>query len=36
VWLLLLPFRLVGLTIGLVFKLIGEILLFPFRVVGKG
>jgi hypothetical protein len=32
-WLILLPFRIVGLTIGLVFKLIGEILSFPFRVL---
>jgi hypothetical protein len=33
VWLILLPFRIVGLTIGLVFKLISGILLFPFRVM---
>ncbi|MEO7992434.1 MAG: hypothetical protein ABI663_22980 [Chryseolinea sp.] len=33
VWLLLLPFSIVGLTIGLVFKLIGEILMLPFRIV---
>jgi hypothetical protein len=35
VWLILLPFRIVGLTIGVVFKLIEAILLFPFRLLGK-
>ncbi|MBK5279530.1 MAG: hypothetical protein JJE09_11780 [Bacteroidia bacterium] len=34
VWLLLLPFTIMGLTIGVVFKLISAILLFPFRVLG--
>ncbi|MFZ5971605.1 MAG: hypothetical protein ACOYXA_08425 [Bacteroidota bacterium] len=33
VWLLLLPFRIIGFTIEAVFKLIGAILMFPFRVV---
>ncbi|MBT1699127.1 hypothetical protein KK083_19685 [Fulvivirgaceae bacterium PWU4] len=33
IWLILLPFRIVGLTIGLVFKVIGAILLFPFRMI---
>jgi hypothetical protein len=33
VWLILLPFRIVGLTLELVFKFIGAILLFPFRVI---
>ena len=33
IWLILLPFRIVGLTIGLVFKLVGAILMFPFRIV---
>jgi hypothetical protein len=33
IWLILLPFRIVGLTVGLVFKMVGAILLFPFRVV---
>ena len=32
-WLLLLPFRIVGFTLEAVFKLIGAILLFPFRLV---
>lgn len=36
VWLILLPFRIVGLTIDLVFKLVSAILLFPFRVLSKG
>lgn len=31
VWLLLLPFRIVGFTLDVVFKLIGNIFLFPFR-----
>lgn len=33
IWLILLPFRIVGLTLGLLFKLIGAILMFPFRIV---
>jgi len=33
IWLLLLPFRIVGFTLEAVFKLIGAILLFPFRLV---
>lgn len=32
-WLLLLPFRIVGFSIGLLFKLITAILLFPFRLL---
>jgi hypothetical protein len=35
-WLILLPFRIVGLTIGLLFKLISAILLFPFRMLKAG
>jgi hypothetical protein len=35
VWLVLLPFKIVGLSIELIFKLIGAILLFPFRVLSK-
>jgi hypothetical protein len=34
IWLILLPFRIVGLTIELIFKIVGGILLFPFRVLG--
>ena len=33
IWLILLPFRIVGLTLDVLFKLIGAILMFPFRVV---
>ena len=33
IWLILLPFRIVGLTIEAVFKLIGAILLLPFRIL---
>lgn len=36
IWLILLPFRILGLTIDLVFKLVGAILLFPFKVLSKG
>lgn len=31
VWLILLPFRVVGFTLDLVFRLIGNIFLFPFK-----
>ncbi len=34
-WLLLLPFRIVGFTLELVFKFIGAILMFPFRLLGR-
>ncbi|WPP51366.1 hypothetical protein [Catalinimonas niigatensis] len=33
VWLILLPFRIVGLTLDVLFNLIKAILLFPFRVL---
>jgi hypothetical protein len=33
VWLILLPFRIVGFTLEVVFKFITAILLFPFRLV---
>ena len=33
IWLILLPFKIIGLSIDLVFKLISAILLFPFRVM---
>jgi len=32
-WLLLLPFRIVGFTLEVVFSLIKAVLLFPFRLV---
>lgn len=35
-WLILLPFKVVGLTIDLVFKFVGAILMFPFRIFSKG
>jgi hypothetical protein len=33
VWLLLLPFRIVGFTLEVVFSIIKGILLFPFKLV---
>jgi hypothetical protein len=33
-WLILLPFKIIGFTLELVFRLISAIILFPFRVVG--
>jgi hypothetical protein len=33
VWLILLPFRIVGFTLEIVFKILGGILLFPFRLL---
>jgi len=32
IWLILLPFRILGFTLELVFKFIGAVLLFPFRL----
>jgi hypothetical protein len=34
VWILLLPFRLVGITVDAVFKLLKAILLLPSRILG--
>lgn len=34
VWLVLLPFRIVGLTLEVVIKFIGAVLMFPFRILG--
>lgn len=34
IWLIMLPFALVGFTLEVVFKLITAVLLFPFRVLG--
>jgi len=31
-WLFLLPFRILGLTLSLIFKFISAVLLFPFRL----
>jgi hypothetical protein len=33
VWLLLLPFAIVGFTLGVVFKIIGAIFLLPFKLI---
>jgi hypothetical protein len=35
IWLILLPFRLLGLAVGLSFSLIAGIFLFPFLVAGR-
>lgn len=32
-WLILLPFKILGFTLDLVFKVTGEVLLFPFRLL---
>ncbi|MBS1979778.1 MAG: hypothetical protein OJF59_000786 [Cytophagales bacterium] len=34
IWLLLLPFRIVGFTIEAVFKLIGALFMLPFKILG--
>jgi hypothetical protein len=34
IWLILLPFRIVGFTLDVVFKIVGGILLFPFKILG--
>ena len=34
VWVVLLPFRLVGIAVGGVFALLGAIIMFPARVLG--
>lgn len=36
VWLLLLPFRLIGLTVDAVFYLLKAVLLLPARILGGG
>lgn len=33
IWLILLPFRIIGFTLEAVFKLIGAIIAFPFRII---
>ena len=32
-WLILIPFKILGFTIELIFKIVGGIILFPFRVL---
>lgn len=34
IWLLSIPFRLLGIAVGSVFKLIEAIIMLPFRVLG--
>lgn len=34
IWLILLPFKIIGLSVSLVFQFIGAILMFPFKVLG--
>ncbi|MBS1680615.1 MAG: hypothetical protein JST48_02790 [Bacteroidetes bacterium] len=34
VWLVLLPFKIIGFTLEALFKFIGAILLLPFRILG--
>jgi hypothetical protein len=33
-WLILLPFQILGLTLGLIFKIVGAILLLPLKLLG--
>jgi len=32
-WILLLPFAIAGFTLGVIFKIVGAILLFPFKLL---
>ena len=34
IWLILLPFKIIGLSISLLFQMISAIFMFPFRVLG--
>jgi hypothetical protein len=34
IWLILLPFKIVGLTISLLFRFVGAVLMFPFKILG--
>ena len=36
IWIILLPFQLLGFAVGGVFKLAGAIILLPFRLAGYG
>jgi len=36
IWLILLPFRIVGLSLSLLFDLVRSVLLFPFRILKSG
>ena len=33
IWLVLLPFRIIGFTLDVVFKFIGAVLMFPFKIL---
>jgi len=33
IWLLMLPFRLIGITVDALFKFIGALLMLPFRIL---
>ena len=35
VWLICLPFRLVGIAVGGVFDFLGALIAFPFKMMGK-
>jgi hypothetical protein len=32
-WIILIPFQIIGFTLAVIFKIVGGILLFPFRVI---
>ncbi|HTH56235.1 MAG TPA: hypothetical protein VL728_09325 [Cyclobacteriaceae bacterium] len=34
IWLILLPFKIIGFSIEIVFKFIGNLLMLPFRILG--
>lgn len=35
VWLVLLPFRLIGMAVGGAFELLGNLIVFPFRMMNR-
>lgn len=35
IWLILLPFRILGFTLAAVFEAIGAIIMFPFRILKR-
>ena len=36
IWIILLPFRIIGFTLDLVFRLVGAIVMFPFKILSRG
>jgi hypothetical protein len=32
-WIILIPFKILGFTIEVIFKIVGGVLLFPFRLI---